>query len=118
MKHDPIYYLSPAQAVQYLWRVMNITYSTKYFAKLRTEGGGPIFIKHGNRVYYQPHKLEEWVSARSEHRSSTSVAVTPRPFPTSRSVATLEDLRREELDGDADIFEALKTIEPEEPEEV
>ena len=38
--------------------------------KLRVFGGGPVFLKLGRRVAYDPSDLEEWLA--SKRRSSTS----------------------------------------------
>lgn len=101
-------YLTPILAKQYLWRKWNIVYSTKYLARLRSEGGGPFYVKRGNRIYYVPHELDDWVLSRSEYHSATSVVITPRPFPKPRNTPTFAELRKEELDGDVDIFEQLE----------
>lgn len=46
--------------------------SPSYFAKLRCDGGGPLFFKFGRRVRYRPRDLIIWIEARC--RTSTSCA--------------------------------------------
>ena len=47
--------------------------SPSTMAKLRLSGDGPVFIKMGARVVYQPPSLDEWLAQR--RRTSTSEAV-------------------------------------------
>ena len=44
--------------------------STRYFEKLRGEGGGPRFCKLGRRTVYLTSELDRWLLSRL--RSSTS----------------------------------------------
>jgi predicted DNA-binding transcriptional regulator AlpA len=44
--------------------------SSSTFCKLRLFGGGPVFVKIGRRVVYDPEDLDRWLAAR--RRSSTS----------------------------------------------
>jgi hypothetical protein len=43
--------------------------SASTFSKLRVFGGGPVFIKIGYRVVYDPSDLDRWLAAR--RRTST-----------------------------------------------
>jgi len=45
---------------------------TSTFEKLRLKGGGPVYIKVGNIVVYDPDDLDRWLAAH--RRQSTSVA--------------------------------------------
>jgi predicted DNA-binding transcriptional regulator AlpA len=53
--------------------------SASTFAKLRLYGGGPVFVKLGRRVVYDPADLDRWLA---EHRrastSECSAAATAR----------------------------------------
>jgi predicted DNA-binding transcriptional regulator AlpA len=50
--------------------------SASTFAKLRLFGGGPVFVKLGRRVVYDPADLDRWLT---EHRrSSTSECAQTR----------------------------------------
>ncbi|MTW16617.1 DNA-binding protein [Rhodoplanes serenus] len=60
-------------------RFINVTAASKYLGiststlnKLRVYGGGPVYIKLGRRVGYDPADLDMWRSAN--RRRSTSVA--------------------------------------------
>jgi hypothetical protein len=44
--------------------------SVSFLNKLRIQGGGPVFIKIGRRVLYDPRDLEAWSDAR--RRTNTS----------------------------------------------
>jgi predicted DNA-binding transcriptional regulator AlpA len=56
--------------------------SASTFAKLRLFGGGPIFVKIGRRVVYDPADLDRWLA---EHRrSSTSERAQARSSPHRR----------------------------------
>jgi hypothetical protein len=44
--------------------------SVSTFAKLRLTGGGPVYIKIGKRVVYDPADLDRWLDAH--RRSSVS----------------------------------------------
>jgi predicted DNA-binding transcriptional regulator AlpA len=44
--------------------------SASTFAKLRLYGGGPVYVKIGRRVVYDPADLDKWLT--SHRRSSTS----------------------------------------------
>jgi predicted DNA-binding transcriptional regulator AlpA len=44
--------------------------STSTFAKLRLYGGGPLYVKLGRRVVYDPADLDQWVALN--RRVSTS----------------------------------------------
>jgi len=44
--------------------------SASTFAKLRLYGGGPVFVKLGRRVVYNPDDLDTWLA--SHRRASTS----------------------------------------------
>jgi predicted DNA-binding transcriptional regulator AlpA len=44
--------------------------SASTFAKLRLNGDGPIYVKLGRRVVYDPDDLDTWLA--SHRRSSTS----------------------------------------------
>jgi hypothetical protein len=46
--------------------------STSYLNKLRSIGGGPVFIKRGRRVIYDTDDLDVWLDAG--RRTSTSDA--------------------------------------------
>lgn len=50
--------------------------SASTFNKLRVFGGGPIFIKLGRRVVYDPSDLDAWLAAR--RRASTSEEIGTR----------------------------------------
>ncbi|MBO6763456.1 AlpA family transcriptional regulator [Maricaulis sp.] len=45
--------------------------SQGYLNKLRTTGGGPVFVKVGRRVVYDVADLDQWFADRK--RASTSV---------------------------------------------
>jgi predicted DNA-binding transcriptional regulator AlpA len=44
--------------------------SASTFAKLRLYGGGPLYVKLGRRVVYDPADLDQWPT--SNRRASTS----------------------------------------------
>ena len=44
--------------------------SSSTFAKLRLYGGGPVYVKLGRRVVYNPDDLDAWLASR--RRTSTS----------------------------------------------
>jgi hypothetical protein len=44
--------------------------SISYLNKLRLYGGGPVFVKIGAKVVYDPADLAEWIDAR-KHRSTS-----------------------------------------------
>jgi predicted DNA-binding transcriptional regulator AlpA len=44
--------------------------SKAFLDKLRIYGGGPVFLKIGRRVLYDPRDVEAWASAR--RRTNTS----------------------------------------------
>jgi len=44
--------------------------SVSYLNKRRLTGGGPVFVKIGAKVVYDPADLSAWINAR--RRSSTS----------------------------------------------
>jgi predicted DNA-binding transcriptional regulator AlpA len=44
--------------------------SASTFAKLRLYGGGPLYVKLGRRVVYDPADLDQWLT--SNRRASTS----------------------------------------------
>jgi predicted DNA-binding transcriptional regulator AlpA len=44
--------------------------SASTFAKLRLYGGGPLYVKVGRRVVYDPADLDRWLA--SQRRASTS----------------------------------------------
>ena len=44
--------------------------SASTFAKLRLYGGGPLYVKLGRRVVYDPADLDRWLA--SHRRASTS----------------------------------------------
>jgi len=65
-------YLTRRQAAEYLTS-KGFPVSWKYFQKLATVGGGPIYQRFGNHALYTPENLDAWAAARlSEPRSSTS----------------------------------------------
>lgn len=47
--------------------------SVSYLNKRRLTGGGPVFVKIGAKVVYDPADLSAWINAR--RRSSTSQMV-------------------------------------------
>lgn len=68
-------YLRPDEAVQYINASYGFRYSQKYLAKLRsTSSSGPMFVRHGGRVYYRPSDLDDWVERRTTALQSTSAA--------------------------------------------
>jgi hypothetical protein len=52
--------------------------STSYLNKLRLSGGGPVFVKIGSKVLYDPADLDAWVEAR-KHRSTSEYPVEDAP---------------------------------------
>jgi predicted DNA-binding transcriptional regulator AlpA len=44
--------------------------SVSTFTKLRLHGGGPMYVKIGRRVVYDPSNLDNWLA--SHRRASTS----------------------------------------------
>jgi len=48
--------------------------SSSTFAKLRVYGGGPIFLKLGRRVVYNPDDLDAWLASRRRTSTSDEVA--------------------------------------------
>jgi hypothetical protein len=63
--------LRPEQAAQYL------TLSVQRLAKLRLEGGGPIFCKAGRTVLYRRDDLDRWLAARSRRSTCDSGSGLP-----------------------------------------
>jgi excisionase family DNA binding protein len=49
--------------------------SESFLHKLRVRGGGPRFARLGNRVFYRPADLDEWLEAHLQ--SSTSETAKP-----------------------------------------
>ena len=56
--------LSTGQAAQ------RLGVSISYLNKLRLYGGGPVFVKIGSKVVYDPADLAAWIEAR-KHRSTS-----------------------------------------------
>lgn len=56
--------MTAEQAADYLNRTPN------WLAKQRCYGCGPVFVKLGRRILYDPNDLEDWVDRQK--RSSTS----------------------------------------------
>ena len=48
--------------------------SASTFAKLRLYGGGPVFLKLGRRVVYNPDDLDAWLASRRRTSTSDEVA--------------------------------------------
>jgi predicted DNA-binding transcriptional regulator AlpA len=48
--------------------------SSSTFAKLRLYGGGPVFLKLGRRVVYDPDDLDAWLASRRRTSTSDGVA--------------------------------------------
>ena len=100
-------YLNPNYAQKYMWMKFNIFYSTKYLARLRSEGGGAAYIKIGGRIFYLPSELDEWIKSRSKDLRSTSVPGRSRAAATSNGQHILAELRQEMLGCDIDVFDHL-----------
>jgi hypothetical protein len=49
--------------------------SASTFAKLRLYGGGPVFLKLGRRVVYNPDDLDTWLASCRRTSTSDEVAV-------------------------------------------
>ena len=61
---QPVAYLNTNQAAE------KLGISPRTLEKLRVVGGGPVFMKLGRRVLYDPKDLHDWSQAR--RRRSTS----------------------------------------------
>jgi len=59
------HFMTTTQAAHYLGGL-----SPRTLEKLRVIGGGPVFHKHGRRVFYNQTDLDEWSNAG--RRQSTS----------------------------------------------
>lgn len=57
-------HLRPPEAAKY------IGFSQSKLAKLRVHGGGPVYVKAGRVVLYDPGDLDAWLAER--RRTSTS----------------------------------------------
>jgi predicted DNA-binding transcriptional regulator AlpA len=51
--------------------------SESTFNKLRLLGGGPVFVKFGRRVVYDPADLDRWLSAHRRASSPKRVTIEP-----------------------------------------
>ena len=64
--HDNQRYLTPKEAAGYMRK------SKSYLDKLRVSGGGPLFIKTGNRILYRIGCLDDWMQAH-EYGSTSEI---------------------------------------------
>jgi hypothetical protein len=53
-------------------------YEESTLRKFRCIGGGPVFLKHGNRVCYRPSALAAWLESRTQELANTSKCTMPR----------------------------------------
>ena len=55
----------------------------KFFAKLRVTGGGPIFLKIGTAIRYEPAEVEAWKERRKRRSTCDpgSDDLEPEPEP-------------------------------------
>lgn len=60
------------QASEYILATHGVHVKPTTLAKLASIGGGPVFESFGNRPYYMPADLDQWVAARLTRRASTS----------------------------------------------
>lgn len=57
----------------YIREKFGIEVARQTLARKAVEGGGPPFMRFGNRVYYDPDDLDRWViESLSKRRRSTS----------------------------------------------
>lgn len=49
-------------------------YAVKSLDRMRSAGGGPKFLKHGARVFYQPSALRAWVVSKTREMAHTGDA--------------------------------------------
>ena len=63
--------------------------SESTFAKLRLYGGGPVYVKLGRRVVYDPADLDHWLA--SHRRASTS----EEEAASARTIFNLNGVRNE-----------------------
>jgi len=62
-------YLSRLEAAEYCRNSKGVPCSPKTLQKLVTIGGGPDFLKFGNRALYTRTALDEWVSKKLREAS-------------------------------------------------
>ena len=65
-------FLATKQAAQY------VGLSPRTLEKMRTEGGGPSYRKHGRYVRYHLADLDAWSTARSKSSTSDANRCDPR----------------------------------------
>lgn len=61
---QPVAYLNTNQAAE------KLGISPRTLEKLRVVGGGPVFMKLGRRVLYDPQDLHDWSQARRKMSTS------------------------------------------------
>jgi hypothetical protein len=61
-------------------------YAEATLTRMRSVGGGPVFLKHGRRVVYRPSDLLAWIKSRTvEKTDTTSGGITLRDTPTQQA---------------------------------
>ncbi len=66
MTHPELELLTTEEASVALNRAVSVSTLNRW----RCEGGGPVFVKVGGRVYYRPRDLSDWLDGRT--RQSTA----------------------------------------------
>ena len=65
--------INPREASEYLASI-GFPLQESTLCKLRCIGGGPVYLKHGSRIFYRPSALTEWVQNRTRELAHTSQA--------------------------------------------
>jgi hypothetical protein len=63
--------LNSGEASKYL-AGLGLPHTASTLAKLRTLGGGPVYLRIGRNIRYHRHRLREYVAGRTVELSSTS----------------------------------------------
>jgi len=67
-------FLDPASATHYLSQ-FGMRHTVATLAKLRTTGGGPVYLRIGRNIRYTPGHLREYADRRTTLMASTSAPV-------------------------------------------
>ena len=68
---------------------LGLPHTVSTLAKLRTIGGGPVYLRIGRNIRYRRHRLHEYVAGRTVELSST--AAQQPESPPSRGLERLHD---------------------------
>jgi len=69
--------LNSDEASEYLAQ-LGLPHTASTLAKLRTLGGGPVYLRIGRNIRYRRHRLHEYVAGRTVELTSTAGAAIGR----------------------------------------